>query len=318
MKFAKKTFSFLFIFIIIIGLILFFRPSNIVSKEIAKKDGSVADSKFLNWKGNEVHYTDRGSGDIILLIHGFGGSYYNFEVLSGKLSNNYRVINVDLPGSGLSDFNQSSQPNVIFFDQFKDYFSFLVDTLNLDSFHLVGNSLGGVMAYSIAVSMPEKVKDLILINSAGYELDKVIAKGAGPMRFKWVKPLVEKGAPMFLVKYFVTFPFADKSKVDTSEFRYDYLLTNRAGNLNCQVDLASSHQYPDTTIIKNIKCPTLILWGKEDNIIPVEHASKFKRDIINSQVKIYSPCGHMPQMEISDSVLIDLKRFYSENKIKKR
>ena len=55
------------------------------SKEIAKKDGSVADSKFLNWKGNEVHYTDRGSGDIILLIHGFGGSYYNFEVLSGKL-----------------------------------------------------------------------------------------------------------------------------------------------------------------------------------------------------------------------------------------
>jgi hypothetical protein len=73
LKFAKKTFSFLFIFIIIIGLILFFRPSNIVSKEIAKKDGSVADSKFLNWKGNEVHYTDRGSGDIILLIHGFGG-----------------------------------------------------------------------------------------------------------------------------------------------------------------------------------------------------------------------------------------------------
>ena len=191
---------------------------------------------------------------------------------------------MDLPGSGLSDFNQSSQPNVIFFDQFKDYFSFLVDTLNLDSFHLVGNSLGGVMAYSIAVSMPEKVKDLILINSAGYELDKVIAKGAGPMRFKWVKPLVEKGAPMFLVKYFVTFPFADKSKVDTSEFRYDYLLTN----------------------------------SKEDNIIPVEHASKFKRDIINSQVKIYSPCGHMPQMEISDSVLIDLKRFYAKNKIKKR
>lgn len=318
MKATIKIFSVLIIFIIIFILILSLRPSNIISKEIAKKEGSVADSKFLIWKGNEIHYTDRGRGEIILLIHGFGGSYYNFEALSRKLSNNYRIINVDLPGSGLSDFNHSSKPNTIFFDEFKDYFSFLVDTLNLESFHVVGNSLGGVMAYSLAVSMPEKVKDLILLNSAGYELDKVISKGAGPLRFKWVKPLVEKGAPMFLVKYFVTFPFADKSKVDTSEFRYDYLLTNRKGNLICQVDLASSHQYPDTTIIKNIKCPTLILWGKEDNIIPVEHAGKFKRDITNSHVKIYSPCGHMPQMEIPDSVLFDLKRFYIENKIKKQ
>lgn len=314
MKLLKKLLLIIIAITFILILIITFRPSNIVSKEIAKKNGSVPDSKFLIWKGNEIHYTDRGRGENVLLIHGFGGSFYNFEALSHKLSKSYRVINIDLPGSGLSDFNQSNLPNINFFNEFNDYFSFLLDTLKLDSLHVVGNSLGGAMAYTLAERIPSKVLDLVLLNSAGYELDKVIIKGAGPMRFRWAKKLVKKGAPYFLIKYFVTYPFADKSKVDTSEFKYDYIFSNRAGNFISQINLASSHQYPDTTIIKNIKCPTLILWGKEDKIIPVYHAIKFKNDITNSLVKIYSPCGHMPQMEIMDSVLFDITNFYLGNK----
>lgn len=310
----KKTFLAIVLILFLILYFLFLRPTQIISKEEAKIEGSVKESKFLIWKGNEIHFTERGNGENVLLIHGFGGSYYNFEALSKKLAINYRVINIDLPGSGLSDFNNTSDPNINFFNEYSDYFKFLMDTLKLDTLHVVGNSLGGAMAYTIAANSNKKIIDLVLLNSAGYELDKVIVKGAGPMRFKWTKNLVKRGVPNFVIKYFVVHPFADKSKLDTSELKFDYVLSNRAGNYDTQIDLASSHQYPDTSIIKNIKCPTLILWGKEDNIIPVSHASKFGRDIPNSEIKIYSPCGHMPQMEIVDSVYEDITTFYKKNK----
>lgn len=306
--FKKILIAFVAISALLLIFVLFLRPDLNLSAEEVKLKVLQPSSKFTTWKGNEVHYTDEGSGLVILMLHGFGGSFYNFQALTEKLKGEYRIIRVDLPGMGLSDFKQSSEmPD--FFEEYKDFFATFLNQVKVDSMYVMGNSLGGAMACMVAAEHPEKVKKLILLNSAGYEMDKVIVKGAGPIRWNWFRPFLKKGIPLSVVEYSVTYPFADRSKVDKTEFPIDFALVNKKGNVNALFDLATSGQEPDTTLMKTIQCPTLIIWGKEDVIIPVDHAQKFKRDIPNSEVKIYSPCGHMPMMEIPDSIVADFKKF---------
>jgi pimeloyl-ACP methyl ester carboxylesterase len=73
--------------------------------------------------------------------------------------------------------------------------------------------------------------------------------------------------------------------------------------------LARSGQFPDSSLIRDVKCPTLIVWGKEDAIVPVEHAEKFHGDIKNSKVIIYDPCGHVPMMERTADLRKDFLEF---------
>lgn len=214
-----------------------------------------------------------------------------------------------MPGCGLSDFQQSGTEGIVYFDEFSDFFREFITHLDIDSFYVMGNSLGGLMAAHIAAEAPEQVSGLVLLNSAGYEFEKVIVKGSRLLRFKWFRPMLDKGIPKFLVKLFVTYPFADKSRFDKSELPIDYALINREGNLLHMLNMASSRQFPDTTQLMNIQVPTLVIWGGEDPIIPVEHVLRFERDIPHARVRIYSPCGHMPMMEIPDSVAEDFFHF---------
>jgi pimeloyl-ACP methyl ester carboxylesterase len=291
--------------------VLFLRKNHIVTTEEARAIALQPASKFFTWKGNDIHYTDEGQGPVLLMIHGFAGSFYNFQAVTEQMRDSFRVIRVDLPGMGLSDFHQSGE-GTDYFREYKDFFRVFLDSANVDSCIVIGNSLGGLMASLVAISFPDKVKGLVLLNSAGYDMKNVLKKGAGPLRWGWFRNLAERGLPMYAVKYSVTYPFADKSKVDPTEFPIDYALVNRKGVLTSLIDLASSGQEPDTSAFARIKTPSLIIWGKEDNIIPVDHAERFKRDLSNSQMKIYSPCGHMPMMELPDSIVADLKKFSAE------
>jgi pimeloyl-ACP methyl ester carboxylesterase len=304
----KKLFISISVILLLIVYVLFLCKNHIHSTAEARQVALQESSRFITWKDNTIHYTDEGSGPVILMIHGFAGSFYNFQALAEKLKDRYRIIRVDLPGMGLSDFEQSGN-GLDFYREYKDFFSKLIDSLQIDSMYVMGNSLGGSMAALVAMTFPEKVNGLILLNSAGYEMNKVIKKGAGPLRWGWFKPVLERGLPFYVVKFGVAYPFADRSKLDESELPIDYALVNREGVLTSLNNLASSAQEPDTSAFTRIKTPTLIIWGKEDVIIPVSHAEKFHRDIPNSKVKIYSPCGHMPMMEIPDNVVVDLEKF---------
>lgn len=298
------------VLLLIVVYAIWLRPNEILSNEESKALTVQEASRFFEWKGNQIHYTDEGEGPVLLMIHGFAGSFYNFQAISQTLKKDFRVIRPDVPGMGLSEFNHGAE-GIDYFEEYKDFFSAFLNHLELDSFYVMGNSLGGVMASLVASEAPEKVQGLFLLNSAGYEMDKVIVKGAGPLRWKWFKPVMAKGFPMQVVELFVTMPFADKSKVDKSEFPIDYALVNRAGVIPHLSNLATSGQEPDTAMIARIKAPTVIIWGEEDIIIPAAHARRFERDIPGSEVKIYSPCGHMPMMELPDSIVKDVY-FYIE------
>jgi pimeloyl-ACP methyl ester carboxylesterase len=307
--FKKSLAVFSIVVLFLIAYTLFLRPNLILSTPEAKERVITSEhSKFMQWKGNDVHYKDEGEGPFILMIHGFAGSHYNFQAITEMMKDRYRIIRPDVPGMGLSDFNHYTS-ETDFFEEYQDFFRTFIDHLGVDSMYVMGNSLGGALSLLVADLTPEKVSGLILLNSAGYDLKSVLVEGAGPLRWNWFRPVAAKGMPMPVVKYGVIYPFADRSKVDPTEFPFDYAMLNREGVLDHLFNLATSGQEPDTTMFTGIKVPTLIIWGEEDVIIPVNHADRFQRDIAGSEKKIYSPCGHMPMMEIPDSIVVAFEQF---------
>lgn len=285
--------------IILIPLaIIFFRPNMIIAKETARKELSSPYSHFINWRGAELHYTDEGAGYPVLMIHGFGGSYRNFDALANLMKNDFRVIRVDLPGFGLSDFPKTKEGED-FLQDYRDYLGFILDTLHLDSVYVIGNSMGGAMTWACAADHPDKVKKIVLLDAAGYDTEQAAAKLA-MFKFKAIGKVFEKGMPEFMSWKGMERGYADPTKIEEEVVLLNNKFTNREGNIQHMLNLANASQFPDTAWIRKVHCPTLIVWGQQDSIIPVEHAARFKRDIKNSDVVIFDPCGHMPMMELPE------------------
>ncbi|HWB62693.1 MAG TPA: alpha/beta hydrolase [Chitinophagales bacterium] len=310
----KKLVGFLIILVAVVALlplaVVFLRPNLIIPKAKAKEELSLPSSHFINWRGAELHYTDEGTGYPVLLVHGFGGSLRNFSKLDDSLRNEYRVLRVDLPGFGLSDFPEMGKhPQYV--QMYRDYISFILDTLHLDSVYVVGNSMGGGIAWLAAADHPDKVRKLVLLNSAGYDVSNVSGK-LTMFRFKSVGHVFDKGMPVFMSESGLKKCYSDPTKANPDTWVLNNHFTNREGNIQNMLALARSQQFPDTNIIKQVQCPTLVIWGKQDHIIPVEHAKKFKRDIKNCTVLLFDSCGHVPMQERPGATTAALRSFFAE------
>lgn len=304
------------IVIVIVGLFLYAaygRKDLTLTKEYVKEKYVLPNSKFINWNGTEIHYTESGSGFPILMIHGFGGSNRDFILLDSMVHDKYRVIRVDLPGFGLSDFPKQTEENPDYIKVYDDYFTFLLDTLHLDSCYVMGNSLGGLMSWNLAVKHPSVVKKLVLFNSAGYDMAEVI-KSANAKVFKYgiVQLLLQKGIPKFFTKRGMQRVFYNKSllTVDREQRINDFW--NRKGNMQQILNMASSDKFLDQNLIKQIACPTLIVWGKQDKVVHPKYAERFHSDIMKSRVIMYDSCGHVPMLERPKDVARDVQKFMNE------
>ncbi len=291
-------------------LFIFFRPKQIIAKADLKAKYTLPSSHFIDWRGAELHYTDEGNGFPIIMIHGFGGSHRNFNKISELLKNKFRVVRLDLPGFGMSDMPKEKDLNPP--EIYRDYLRFIVDTLNLDSYYVMGNSMGGWVAWQMAVESPQKVKGLVLLGSAGYEMDKIKAKAVSWLQFPFVVRALERGMPLMASEDAGVRCYANDSLINPVEVQANNDFWNREGNLQAAFAVANSDVMPDTLGLKNIICPTLIVWGKEDEIIPSYHAEKFHRDIKNSTMIIYNPCGHIPQVEKAEQLEKDFLKFLGE------
>jgi pimeloyl-ACP methyl ester carboxylesterase len=118
--------------------------------------------------------------------------------------------------------------------------------------------------------------------------------------------------PVFMSESGLNACYAQPEKADSAVWVLNNHFTNREGNIKNMLALARSHQFPDSSFIAKVQCPTLIIWGKQDAVIPVSHAERFHRDIKSSRVIIYDPCGHVSMLERSDDVTRDFLQFVKE------
>ena len=308
---------FLLVTVLLLALFFYFtvgRKDETVSKADVKAKYSLPNSHFIQWRGAELHYTESGTGFPILMVHGFGGSNRDFYLLDSLVNNQYRVIRVDLPGFGMSDFPKQDSVNANFTEVYNDYFNFLLDTLHIDSFYVMGNSLGGMMAWNLTLKHPDRVKKLVLFNSAGYDMKEVMkSANADMLQSKLAQMLVKKGVQKFFVKKGISRVVYDVSKLTDEKVQRISDFWNREGNMQHLIAMANSKNYIDQNLIKNITCPTLIVWGKQDKIINVKFAERFAADIKGSEEIIYDSCGHVPMLERPLDVQRDVLQFLQKN-----
>ncbi len=297
------------------------------------KQWQLPNSKFMTVQGIEAHvvqsskcasYGDSASKvdaikdnidspKTIVLLHGTSASLHTWEGWTKELNDEYCVVSMDLPGFGLT--GPYTDDNTKYTSA--NYAAFVIevlDKLNLDSVILAGNSLGGKIAWRTAALYPERVDKLILVDAVGYPATpKSIPIGFKLATYPALKPILGRILPRSVVKKSILSVYADDSKVDDALIDRYYDLSLRAGNRGALSErLHDFDNVEDQEQIKQLKLPTLILWGAQDDLIPVENAELFHRDISNSQLKIFADLGHVPHEEDPVATVTVVKEFLTE------
>ena len=257
---------------------------------------------FTEVGGFRVRYADRGFGDsVVLLLHGFGGDLDNWMFNLDSLAEKHRVLALDLPGHGQS-VKTNVDPSLSGMATFVRKF---LDVLSVSSVHVVGHSMGGAIAMQLASDSPETVKSLGLICSAGLGPD---------INSDYLRGFVEAQSQQEL-KLVLQQLFADESLVNL-QLVNDLLNYKRIDGVEATLNALSETLISageQTFLTDNIVAsgiPVLVIWGKQDRIIPVSHAQNFSAaGGYCVEVEIFDSAGHMVQMEKAYEVNRSLLNF---------
>ena len=257
---------------------------------------------FTEVGGLRVRYADRGFGDsVVLLLHGFGGDLDNWMFNLDSLAEKHRVLALDLPGHGQS-VKTNVDPSLSGMATFVRKF---LDVLSVSSVHVVGHSMGGAIAMQLASDSPETVKSLGLICSAGLGPD---------INSDYLRGFVEAQTHQEL-KLVLQQLFADESLVNL-QLVNDILNYKRIDGVEATLNALSETLISageQTFLTDNIVAsgiPVLVIWGKQDMIIPVSHAQNYSAAGGSCvEVEIFDSAGHMVQMEKAYDVNRSLLNF---------
>jgi pimeloyl-ACP methyl ester carboxylesterase len=269
-----------------------------------------SNSAFVTIDGTAVHYIMEGLAEDTLplvLIHGTSASLHTWDTLSTLLKSKKRIIRLDLPAFGLTGPNLLNQYNFNFYNQFLDQF---LNALKVTQCIVAGNSLGGSIAWNYALASPDKVKQLILLDASGYP--KKDEKGSLGFKLAAVPVLnqaLKHISPKSLIRKSLEDAFYNKTLVSETMVDQYHDLLLREGNRGAVLELFQHPMKPDATKIKNISQPTLIIWGKQDQLISYQNASLFKQDIRNSSLLVLDKVGHIPMEEAPNQVATAILEF---------
>lgn len=262
-------------------------------------------SDFIEVQRVMVHYRDEGSGEPLVLVHGTFASLHCFDGWVELLKPHFRIIRMDLPGFGLTGPKPDNKYSI---DIFTDFLQEFLDKLGIDKCAIAGNSLGGWLSWEFALKCPERVSKMILIDAAGYINDNNY-----PLPFVIAQTPVLRNVfnyvPKAVVRRFVRQVFYDQTKVTDELVDRYFDLFHREGNKEAFVRIANCYFVQNTHNLVQLSIPVLVMWGNNDNWLNVEHAAKFKRDLINCSVLLYDHAGHVPMEEIPEQTAMDALNF---------
>ena len=294
------------LFLLISGFILY--SPDIPQKELREKY-ALAPSKFIAVDNMEVHYRIEGSGPALVLIHGTSASLHTWDDWTAALKDSFTIIRMDIPAFGLTGKHPEDKYSIEDYVSFMDHFA---QALQLDSFALAGNSLGGRIAWNYALAHPQKVKKLILLDPSGLPHESapslIFKLATNPI----LKHLIKYVTPRFLVKSSLEEVYFDDSKINENLIDRYHDIAKGAGNREAFIKEVNQNAKTDITLLGNITCPTLLLWGKHDIWIPVSDAQVFKDKINNSKLIIYDNAGHIPMEEIPENTALDTRIFLNK------
>ena len=269
-------------------------------------------SHFIELNGLEVHYKKKGEGIPVILIHGTSSSLHTWEKWEQTLSKSYTTYSIDMQGGGLTTPPKNNDYSIASYISLLDSF---VLALDLDSFYLAGNSLGGHTAWAYAANSPlaDRVKKLVLVDPSGF-FDK---KREKPLvfqmtQFDFLFNNIEKINLAPFVKKSLKEVYYNDDMVSPELIKRYNDLSSRAGNRQAFFYKVRQIETGSTADLEKITCPTLILWGENDLWIPVSLSDIFVAHIPNNQLIIYPECGHVPMEEKAEESVQDVLKFFQD------
>lgn len=254
----------------------------------------------------EIRYRDEGpkNAPTIVMVHGFTSSLETWDTLANDLKSDYRIIRLDLPGHGLSGIDPSGDYSNA---RTVRLFSLLLKQLNLDDVTVIGNSLGGLVAWRGALDNPVTIGNLVLISPGGFSINGVTDT---PVEVPMMVKLYLTKAPSAGVKQASKALYGDPIKLTDARLKVIEDMMKRSGNGDAFVARAGQFTLPAPEAdLQNLTVPTLIIWGDKDIMVPPNHGPKFVAVMPNAILKTYEGVGHVPQEETPEQLAADIRDF---------
>lgn len=312
-KILKISFA-LFVLLIILIIAVFWTP-DANRDEMISKYGGPSPTFIENDKGLKIHVRDEGlrHGDVLILIHGGNGSLHVWERMVEDLSHDFRVVSLDLPGHGLTGANQTDDYSP---DAMADAIETVMNELAIDKAVWIGNSFGGWVAWRGALSRPERVSGLVLVDASGAITNDPIepylaARIAGSPIGKW---LVPNFTPKSVVRASLKQVISNDENVTDALVERHWELTRFPGNRDAILHMRKLNREDDKwNEIQNITVPTLILWGEDDVTMPLSFAKAFNNKIKDSVLITHPDAAHVPMEEIPIELSRDIKAWHASS-----
>jgi pimeloyl-ACP methyl ester carboxylesterase len=263
-----------------------------------------------------MNIVDMGSGPAVVFIHGLSGCWQNWLEQLPLFARDHRVIAVDLPG-----FGQSEMPvEPISISGYADAIDELMGELGLEEARIVGNSMGGFIGAELAINHPQRVERLVLVAAAGLSIESIRTDRKTGLRhraenivFFSLGHIASRSAQVALRPRLrhalLMLVAAHPQKLPGPLAAQQVLGSGKPGFSDA---LEAMCRYPLRDRLEKIGCPTLIVWGDKDVLVPVKDAAIFEQLIPDARKIIYRDTGHVSMMERPERFNSDVKAFLDE------
>jgi pimeloyl-ACP methyl ester carboxylesterase len=287
----------LFLFVVVaIGGLRLFAPERLVALTIGlvRQWGRMS-ARTVVADGITWPYLEGGppDGEVIVMLHGFGGDKENWSLYARHFTKRYRVIAVDLPGFGENvrdpdwDYGMATQARRL---------RSFVHALGIDKFHITGNSMGGFIALYYALDYPEELSSLTLFDNAGVkskkksELEIAIDEKRNLLLTKTLEEF-EQLLDFVMHKRIPSPKYMKQAMMQVQQQNYEFL----DKIFWTLADEATEHTVTDR--LSEISVPTLVIWGRHDRVLDVSCTEAMSASIPDNKIVIFEDAGHIPMIE---------------------
>ncbi|MFX0106725.1 MAG: alpha/beta fold hydrolase [Candidatus Hodarchaeota archaeon] len=259
----------------------------------------------IETKDLSMFYKIIGTGEPVLLIHGLGGDHRGWEFQDEAMAQHFTVIIPDMRGHGRTQAGELGM--MINPDDFADDLDLLISNLDYEAVHVVGHSMGGIIAQHFVLRYPNRVNKLVLIGTSPRVHDTTI-----DVVYSWREAQVEGGQEAYFwasLRSGYNDEWIDSNPDLVQHFKEKAADVNEAGVVAAGLGLATLDM---TENLASIKAETMILHGENDRVIPVEMGHLINSKIKGSCLRIFEDCGHSPTVEYQDEVNQILIAFFKK------
>ena len=290
---------------LILGIVLLFysmikldiRYPSDISKESIEAKYLLESSDFIEIDGVNIHFAIDGTGPDLLLLHANYANLIDWNPWVDQLKKHFRVSRIDIPGHGLTEADPSNdysmQRTVFLLENF-------LNELEIDTLSIAGASLGGTTSLHYASQNPEKIDNLILVSPGA--LNPRVRGRTEPVTLPKPFEIIAYITPKIITETLLKGGFGDPNNVTDQLIKRWHDLLLREGQRDAQIARVNQYVSGDIDqVLSEVRAPALIMWGKKNNVVPVDLAYEMKDMMKNSlriEMIIYESGGHQLVQEL--------------------